>query len=414
VHRLTALKVKNAKPGDKLSDGGGLRLDVDRNGNRNWIFRFTSPVTRKERFMGLGPVDDVSLSDARDAAQDARNLLRQGIDPIEHRNTQRAAAKVEASRSITFNAYAEQFISSREAGWKNDKHRQQWRNSLRDYAYPHIGNMSVADVDTAAVMKVLRPVWMSKPETGTRLRGRVEVILSAAKAEGLRTGENPALWRGHIDQLLPSKKKVRTVKHHAALPYSEMPAFMASLRTDRSVTSKLLRFIIVTAARYGEAAWAEGHEIDRKRRLWTVPAARMKGGRPHVVPLSDAALDVLGEPGDGLLFASEMTGRPLSDVALANVIKRHTETRATTHGFRSTFRDWAGDMTTFPREVAEMALAHVIDDETEAAYRRGTALEKRRKLMDAWAAYCAKSTSGKVVAFSGADQGREARKAMQK
>jgi integrase len=381
VHNLTALQVKNAKPGDKLSDGGGLRLDVDKAGNKQWILRFTSPVTGRERYMGLGPLADVPLAKARDAAQEARGLLRQHLDPIEHRNGKRAEAKAEASRGVTFKVYTEGYITAHEGTWKNPKHRQQWKNSLTSYAFPIVGHLPVADVDTAAVLTVLRPLWEAKKvETGSRVRGRIETVLSAAKAEGLRVGENPALWRGHLDQLLPSKRKVRKVEHHAALPYGEAPAFMASLAKDTSESARLLRFIILTATRYSEAALADGAEVDWERRLWTVPPARMKGARPHEVPLSDAAMAVLGDRCGGRLFSA-------SDVSLANCIARHTATPATTHGFRSTFRDWAGDCTSFPREIAEMALAHALDDETEAAYRRATALAKRRKLMDAWAHY---------------------------
>ena len=387
MHALTAPQVKKAKPGDRLSDGGGLRLDVAKNGSAAWIFRFTSPVTGKERFMGLGPLADVPLSKAREAAAKARDAVRLGTDPIEVRKEQRAAAKVEASRAVTFKEYAGQFINGREAGWKNEKHRQQWRNSLATYVHPHVGDLAVADIDTAAVLKVLQPVWSTKKETARRVRGRIEAILNAAKAEGLRSGENPALWRGHLDQVLTKRKKSE-VKHHPALPYAEMPTFWRSLAADTSDAARLLRFIILTAARYSEAAQSEAYEIDWKRRLWIVPAGRMKADRPHFVPLSDAVLAEIPAGAQGLLFPSLQTGRKLSDAALAKCIRRHTKTPATTHGFRSTFRDWAGDMSSHPREVAEMALAHVVDDETEAAYRRGTALEKRRTLMVEWAEYC--------------------------
>jgi len=370
---LTVLRVKNAKPGEKLTDGGGLRLDVDRNGNGSWVFRFTSPVTGKERFMGLGPANDVSLADARDAAQEARVFLRKGIDPIDERKAVRAAAKVEASRSVTFKAYAEGFIAGREAGWKNKKHRQQWRNSLAEYAYPHIGHLAVADVDTEAVLKVLRTIWTKLPETARRVRGRIEAILNAAKAEGLRTGENPALWRGHLDQMGLAKRKKSDVKHHPALPYSELPGFMASLALDTSDAARTLRFIIATVCRFNEAAEMDPNEV--KGNVWTIPALRMKADRPHTVPLTAAAVACLPVP-------------RVSDVTLANCIARHTDTPATTHGFRSTFRDWCGDCTSFPREVAEAALAHAVGNETEAAYRRSTALEKRRILMTAWAEYC--------------------------
>jgi integrase len=387
---LTALQVKNAKPGDKLTDGSGLRLDVDKNGNRSWVFRFTSPVNGRERFMGLGPLADVTLAHARDAAQEARGLIRQGKDPIDSRREQRAATKIEASRSITFKAYAEQFISNREAGWKNVDHRQQWRNSLRDYAYPHIGQLPVSEVDTPAVLKVLRPIWSTKPDSASRIRGRIESVLSAAKAEGLRTGENPALWRGHLDQVFPSKKKMRGVQHHPALAYADMPRFMTSLQADETDAALLLRFIILTASRYSEAALADWNEI--RGTLWTVPIARMKT-RPHTVPLSDAILTVLAAVQErygkaGLIFPGASSGRPISDVSLAKCIRRHTEKPATTHGMRSTFRDWAGDCTDFPREIAEAALSHAVGNETELAYRRGDALKKRSSMMTAWADYC--------------------------
>lgn len=374
---LNAPKVKHAKPRERLSDGDGLRLDVDKNGNASWIFRFKSPVTGKERFMGLGPLRDVGLAEAREKAGTARALLRNSVDPIEHRQSERAAVRVEASRSITFKAYAEQYISGKEAGWKNDKHRQQWRNSLRDYANPHIGHLPVADVNTESVLKVLRPIWTEKKETARRVRGRVEAILNAAKAEGLRTGENPALWRGHLDQVLARRRK-SDVKHHPALPYEEIPKFWRSLVGDTSDAARMLRWIILTACRFNEASEMEP-AVEVKGDLWTVPAARMKGDREHKVPLTSSAL-------------AQLPFRPVSDVTLSNCIARHTGTTATTHGMRSTFRDWAGDCTTFPREIAEMALAHAVDDETEAAYRRSTALTKRRELMNEWSIYCQSTT----------------------
>jgi integrase len=377
---LTALQVKYAKPGDRLTDGGGLRLDVDKNGNKSWVFRFTSPATGKERYAGFGSANEVSLGEARDARDEARKLLRDGKDPIEHRNEQREAARVEASKGITFRTYAEEFISGREAGWKNEKHRQQWRNSLRDYAYPHIGHLAIADVDTTAVLSVLRPIWNDKPETARRVRGRIEAIWNAAKVETKRTGvtgNNPALWRGHLDQMGLAKRKKSDVKHHPALPYAELPGFMASLAKDTSEAAHMLRFIILTACRYNEAAEMDPREV--KGNAWTIPAIRMKADRPHAVPLTAAALACLPIP-------------RVSDVSLANCIARHTDTAATTHGFRSTFRDWCGDCTEFPRELAEAALAHVLKDDTEAAYRRSTALEKRRALMNAWADYCNSET----------------------
>jgi integrase len=370
---LTATQVKNAKPGDKLADGGGLRLDVDKNGNRSWIMRFKSPTTGKERYMGLGPFGDVTLAMAREAAGKARALIRDGQDPIEERNAKRSEAKVEASRAITFEDYAKRFISGKRDGWKNPKHKQQWSNTLRDYAYPYIGHLPIADVDTAAVLNVLRPIWTTKKETARRVRGRIEAILNAAKVEGLRTGENPALWRGHLDQILARRKK-SDVQHHPALPYSELPKFWRSLTGDTSDAARMLRWIILTACRFSEA-YGMDQDAEVKGDLWTVPAIRMKAGIEHTVPLTALALE-------------QLPFEAVSDVSLSNCIARHTSTPATTHGFRSTFRDWAGDCTHFPREVCEQALAHTIVGDTEAAYRRGTALAKRRELMQAWSQYC--------------------------
>lgn len=384
MHKLTALKIKNAGPGAKLSDGGGLRLDVDGKGAAAWIFRFTSPATKRERFMGLGPLRDVPLAAAREAAAEARALVRRAIDPIDHRNGQRVAAKVEARRSVTFEAYAEQFVAGREASWKNPKHRQQWRNTLRDYAYPQIGSTPIADIDTDAVLQVLRPIWSDRKETARRLRGRIEMILNAAKAEGFRIDPNPALWKGHLDQVLARRKK-SDVRHHPALPYAELPAFMVKLRADRSDAARMLEFIILTAVRFDVAPPRAGEIVGDN---WEIPAVRMKTAREFVVPLSAAAAALLPVP-------------RVSDTALAKAIRRHAKTPATTHGFRSTFRDWAGDCTSFPRDVAEMALAHAVEDETEAAYRRGTALAKRRELMEAWATFCKFGDEFKVVSIRG-------------
>lgn len=369
---LTALRVKNAKPGDKLSDGGGLRLDVDPRGGRAWVFRFKSPITGKERYMGLGPASDVTLALARDAAQAARQLIREGKDPIETRNERKAAAKIEASKSITFQAFAEQFVTTHKPGWKNAKHAQQWENSLTTYVYPLIGTVSVSGVGTDEVVKVLSPIWMVKRETAARIRGRIEQILNAALAKNLRTGTNPALL-GVLKHLLPAQKRKRLVKHHASLPYEEMPKFWKSLSDDASDAARMLRWIILTACRFGEAHKMNQAEI--KDDLWSIPAGRMKADRAHFVPLTSLAL-------------AQLPLRPVSDVTLAKCIRRHTNSPATTHGMRSTFRDWAGDETEAAWEVAEAAIAHATGDDTQAAYRRRTALAKRRKLMEDWAAYC--------------------------
>lgn len=386
--KLTALRVKTAKPNDRLADGDGLRLDVDGSGRGRWFFRFTSPTSRRERLMSIGPLRDVSLAEARDAAASARRQIRQGTDPLEVKRTEREAAKIEERKAVTFRVYAETYVASHESAWKNAVHRRGWRSSLRDHAFPVIGNMAVGDVDTDAVLRVLRPIWDTKKETARAVRQRIEMILAAAKVEGLRAGENPAMWRGHLDHLLPRHK--RTQRHHDALPYSEIPAFWQSLAGDASDAAALLRFIIATCARYSEAALADWSEIDEEKRLWTVPAARMKAGREHVAPLSDAAMAALAlsRTETGLIFPAIRSGKKMSDVTLAKTIKRHTDTPATTHGFRSTFRDWAGDCTDHAREVAEGCLAHAVGSAVEQAYRRSTAVERRCKLMNDWARYC--------------------------
>jgi Arm DNA-binding domain len=290
---LTALEIKNAGPLKRLSDGGGLRLEVDRAGNKSWIFRFTSPVTGKERYMGLGPLADVGLQDARKKAADARALVRDGIDPMDHRDAKRAETKVQTSRGVTFRDYAERYVNIKEAGWKNPKHRQQWRNTLATYCYPVIGNLPVADIDTTAVLAVMQPIWSEKPETASRVRGRIEVILSAAKVEGLRIGENPAIWRGHLDHLLPKRRGKKEAKHHDALPYDQMPKFWQSLTADTSDAAKMLRFIILTACRYNEAAAM--HESEVSGDLWTIPGAPPAtvngsvGGSPKFASRSAAA-----------------------------------------------------------------------------------------------------------------------------
>jgi integrase len=402
---LNALRVKNAKPGDRLSDGNGLRLDVDQHGNASWVLRYRSPVHGKERYMGLGSRDHVSLSDARAATLEARRAIQQGNDPLDLRKAQRTEAKVEASKAITFETYALSYIAAHEAGWKNPKHRQQWTNSLKTYAFPIIGQKPVSAIEAGDVRDVLSPIWVNKTETASRVRGRIEIVLSAATAEGLRTGPNPARWKDNIKLLLAKRENVGAVVHHPALPYAELPEFMRSLSVEVSASSLLLQFIILTAVRFNEAARASRGELNLNEKTWTVPSVRMKGDLnrpPHVVPLSEATLAVLASAatlfGDaGLIFPGRdiRVRKPLSDVALAKAIARHTKTKATTHGFRSTFRDWAGDETSHSGDVIELALAHIIEDETEAAYRRSTALKKRGQLMDDWAAYAMKVQGAK-------------------
>jgi integrase len=353
------------------------------------LFRFARQG--RERWMGLGPYPDVSLAEARQKAFDARRLLRDGVDPIEARRGARMAARLEEARGLTFKDCAERYIAAHEAGWRNAKHRAQWRSTLGTYASPELGDLSVAAIDTALVMKTLEPIWQAKPETADRLRGRIEAVLDWAAARNYRTGDNPARWRGHLDKLLPARRRLARVKHHAALPARDLPAFMVELRDQAGVSARALEFAILTAARTGEVIGATWGEIDMGEKVWTVPAERMKGGRTHRVPLCERTveiLDTLPRGGDSV-FGGTRARKPLSQMALLMTLRRMKRDDLTVHGFRSTFRDWAAECTSFPREVAEAALAHVISDKVEAAYRRGDLFERRRQLMEAWSRYCA-------------------------
>lgn len=419
TNRLTDLKARNitkqARP-IRVPDGGGLYLEVHRNGSPSWIFRYTIPklnvagerVGSRERWAGLGAYPDVSLAEAREAAEEMRRQLRAGHDPIEHRKRQRAeqqeAERQAAAGAVTFRQAAESYIASHRAGWKNEKHASQWPNTLAAYAYPVIGDMPVRDIDTALVLKALKPIWTTKPETASRVRQRIEVILDAAAAQGMRSGANPARWRGHLDKLLPRRTKVRAVRHHPALPYTALPAFWIELSAREAMSAKALAVTILTAARTGEVRGATWKEFDLEHGLWVVPAERMKSRRPHRVPLPDAAVGILRSvrpenAAPAALVFPGLRGKPMSENTLRKyLIEDMQRPGITVHGFRSTFRDWCGEETSFPREIAELALAHVIRDGTEAAYRRGDALDRRRKLMDAWAAYCASGKEGgKVV-----------------
>jgi len=355
--------------------------------------------------MGLGTLADVSLSEAREAAQTARKLARQGIDPIERRRTQRAEVAARAGLN-TFAEVADAYIAAHEASWRNAKHRQQWRNTLDTYAMPILGQVPVAQVDVGSVMRVLEPIWREKTETASRLRGRIESVLDYATARGWRTGDNPARWRGHMDNLLPARSKIALVEHHPALPWREIGPFMATLRDEVGVAALALQFAILTATRTGEAIGAMWSEIDMKEATWTIPAKRMKAGRGHRVPLSDAAAAVLSEVAklrfvtgkDGPVFPGGRAGKPLSNMALLMLLRRMKRSDLTAHGFRSTFRDWCAEATNYPREVAEAALAHTLRDKTEAAYQRGDMMEKRRRLMAEWATFCSRAAPvGEVV-----------------
>jgi integrase len=415
---LTAAKVLSAKPG-RYGDGDGLYLMVRDNGTRFWVFRYT-PKGGKLREMGLGrapvgketnpdgtprekgPIDRnaVSLSEARDRASALYRMVRDGMDPLAQRDAEeaakKAAAQVAAIKAITFRTAALDYIGLHQATWGNPKHRQQWLNTLETYAFPHFGDVPVSAVETPHVLAALQPIWTAKPETASRLRGRIEVILDAAKTRGLRTGDNPAAWKGHLALTLPARAKVAKVEHHAALPWQEVNAFMATLATQPGIAALALRFAILTAARTGEVLGATWREIDLDAATWTIPPLRMKAGREHRVPLSDPALGVLtavaklrttNEP-DAPLFPGAVANKGLSNMAMLTLLRRMKRDDLTTHGFRSTFRDWAAETTAYPGEVVEMALAHVIGDKTEAAYRRGDLFEKRRRLMQEWGAAC--------------------------
>jgi integrase len=395
--KLTALQVDRLGPG-LHADGDGLYLQVGSGGARSWIYRYKLKGG-KERYLGLGSTAAVTLKHARELADDARRLRSQGIDPIENRRAERTAERVEAAKAVTFKTAAEQFIASHQIGWKNPKHRQQWGNTLATYVYPVFGNLPVGEIDTTLVMSVLSPIWATKPETASRVRGRIEVILDAAKTQGQRSGENPARWKGHLANLLPAKRKVRRVRHHPALSYTQLPAFMAALRARPSLSARALEFCILTAVRSKEAG-AHWREIDLKAGVWEIPAGRMKRERTHRVPLSGRALEILKsfreELRSGWVFAGigKRRGGPMGEAALAKMLglmgdwRDKNGERITVHGFRSTFRDWAAERTSFAREVAEVAISHAVGDETYEAYQRGDLFEKRRRLMEAWDKYC--------------------------
>ena len=399
---LTPLTVKNAKPG-RHADGGGLHLLVKKTGARSWVYRFM--LRGRARDIGLGAAagpDAISLADARDAAAVLRLKVKAGIDPLEEREREAAEALAAAQAAkiagITFKAVAEAYIAANESSWRNAKHRQQWRNTLATYVYPVIGDMPVADIGTAHVLKILEPIWLEKPETASRIRGRIEAVLDAAKAREYREGENPARWRGHIAQILPARPRL-TRGHHKAMPYEAIPAFVEQLRTREAVSALALEFVILTAARTNEVLGAEWGEVDLDKAVWTVPAARMKAGKEHRVPLSPRAVEVLEtvRPLEmGWLFPG-VRGSKLSSMAMSMLLRRMNQD-CTTHGFRSAFRDWAAERTGYAHEVCEMALAHVIGNKAEAAYRRGDLFEKRRRLMTDWATYCGSgSASGDKV-----------------
>lgn len=372
----------------------GLALQVLASGGRTWVLR--AVIGNRRREMGLGGFPGVTLAMAREAAREARDLIRRGIDPIEAAKEAREALKVTPTVAYTFRTAAEAYIAAHEASWKNPKHRDQWTATLKNYAYPVMGKLDVATIELPHVMRVLEPIWLKKTETAKRLRGRIEMVLDWAGARGFREGPNPARWRGHLDKLLAKPSKVHRIVHHRALPIDEISAFMIRLRDADGVGARALEFAILTAARSGEVRGATWKEIDLDARLWTISAERMKAAREHRTPLSDAAVAVLkamppGRP-DSYLFRAAHGGR-LSDMTISSVLRR-LDVDAVPHGFRSTFRDWVAERTAYPNEVAEMALAHAVGNKVEAAYRRGDLFEKRLAMMNDWGRFCAGEAKG--------------------
>ena len=400
---LTARRAETQKAPGLFADGGGLYLAVT-GGGKSWIFRYQ--VAGRRRDMGLGSADTFTLAEAREKAREARRLVAEGVDPIEARRAGRAAKALAAQKAMTFKEVAERYIEAHKAGWRNAVHAKQWPSTLETYAYPVFGSLPVSAIDVGLVTKAIEPIWTAKPETAGRVRGRIEAILDYATARKWRTGENPARWRGHLETLLAKRSKVRRVAHHAALPYAEMAAFMAELRGQEGTAARALEFAILTAARTGEVIGARWTEINFAERLWTLPAERMKGGREHRVPLAPAALAIvenLAATRRGDFVFAGAKGGALSNMSMLMLLRRMGRGELTAHGFRSSFRDWAAERTGFPAEVAEMALAHVVGNQVEAAYRRGDLFAKRRQLAESWAKFCyAAPAAGEVVSLRAA------------
>jgi integrase len=386
TNQLTTRKVATAKKPGHYGDGSGLYLQVSKFGTKSWVFRFmVDGVTRE---MGLGSLNTFTLKGARERARECRQLLNRGEDPIDARKLKKTEARKAKAARMTFRQCAADYQEEHAASWKNKKHREQWASTI-ERANKAFGDLDVAAIDVSVLAKFLSPMWRETPETASRLRGRIEAVLGWATVRGFRQGDNPARWRGHLEHLLAARQKG---KHHSALPYTDLPAFMAELHKRDSVSARAIEFTILTAARTGEVVGAVWEEIDRKEKTWTIPAERMKSGREHRVPLSDRVVELLGTPQSSGLIFQPIRPRMRDLLAALNP-------QITLHGFRSSFRDWAAEHTNFPREVCEMALAHSIGDKVEAAYRRGDLFKKRRSLMAAWARYCSSpaQVSGSVV-----------------
>lgn len=386
LHKLSARTVETLRSPGRYSDGGNLYLSISNDGRRRWVFMYR--IHGRQRELGLGSANrnGTTLAEARDKAAEARLALKEGTDPIVARQRAQQVSKAIPS----FKVFATEFIADHEFGWRNAKHAAQWKMTIEEYCKP-LHKLPVSEIDTESVLRVLQPIWRDKAETASRLRGRIENILDAAKARGFTTGENPARWRGHLKALLPARQRL-TRGHHAALPYDQVPAFVAELRHQNSTAALALELTILTASRTGEVLNADWREFDLQKAVWTIPAIRMKAGIEHRIPLTRRALAILrtlhGYKGSSFVFPGYKKDKPLSAMAMAMLLRRMNRKGITVHGFRSSFRDWASEQTSFPHETCEHALAHSISDKAEAAYRRGDQFDKRRKLMEAWEDFC--------------------------
>jgi integrase len=378
--KLNSIAITKTKEPGYYGDGGGLWLQIAKGGSKSWVFRFT--LNGKRREMGLGPLHTIGLADARAQALDCRKLVLNSKDPIEHRKL------AQARDGVTFDQCSAAYIEAHRSGWRNAKHAAQWDTTLSTYVSPMIGSLPVAAIDTAQVVRVLRPIWGSKTETASRLRGRIESVLGWATTSGYRSGDNPARWRGHLENLLAAPAKVKKVKHHPSLPWQEIGALMTDLTNREGIAARALEFLILTASRSGEVRLARWSEI--LEGVWVIPAARMKAGREHRVPLSVRAQELLNKlprMGD-YIFPGVRYDQPLSDMSLTAVLRRMGREDITVHGFRSTFRMWTAEATSYPRDVCEHALAHSLPDKVEAAYQRSDLFDKRKELMRDWSNFC--------------------------
>lgn len=406
TNSLTAKRVERLRKPGRYHDGHGLHLVVTPSTTKNWQLRYYR--ANVEHWHGLGPFHTVSLKEARERARAARLQLLDGVDPIDAKKLQKAALALEAAKALTFQEAAEQYYRQHERKWKNPKHSAQFLSTLRTYAFPKIGRLAVADVDTGQVLRCVEPIWQDKTETANRVRGRIESVLDWAQVRGYRTGDNPARWRGHLSEVLPLPEKIKTPKHHAAMAFAEVPNFMAELAARQAVAARALALAVLTAARTGEVIGATWDEIDFNDKTWTIPAGRMKGGKEHKVPLAQPVLEILRalprEADNPYVFIGQQSGGGLSNMAMLTLLKRMSQP-VTAHGFRSSFRDWAAERTSYPNHIVEMALAHVVGG-VEGAYRRGDLLEKRRRLMAEWAKFATTSImpNAKVVGIREAMQ----------